>query len=153
MIERTELKTTVEDHDHALIEVGFLLEVLSETITQVVGQSTASLGIAAGKHMAKKMPIYLKDPSVSEAVTALAGKLKEGFEIRAEENDGGADLHIGRCAVRDVCKQRGIELGGQLCTMFHYYLAGMVAELRNRPARAGNAQPGAETCIFRLDSK
>ncbi len=153
MIERTELSATIQDHEHALIEVGFLLEVLTETITQVVGQSTASLGIAAGKHMAKKMPIYLQDPSVGEAVEALAGKLKEGFEIKANCDDSGANLEIGRCAVRDVCQQRGIELGGQLCSMFHYYLAGMVAELRKRPARVGKSEAGPEKCMFRLDAR
>ena len=62
MISNSELQTTLDDHQTAFTEISFILEVLSQTIGQVVGQSSASLAISAGKFMAKKMPIYLENP-------------------------------------------------------------------------------------------
>ena len=149
---RTELDATLEDHEKAFVEMCFLLDVLTGTIGHVVGKSTASLGISAGRYMAKRMPIYLDDPSLQEALDALAERMKGGFDFSASCDDAGADVGVGRCAIREVCKTRGTELGGDLCQMFHYYLAGLAAEMLHRPVRASAGTTG-ESCSVRLDSK
>jgi len=153
MIERTELTATLDEHQKAFTEVSFLLDVLAETITQVVGNSTASLGISAGKHMAKKMPIYLDKPSFEEVLTALIQKMQNGFEITFQRDEGGASLEFGRCSIGDVCENRSLERGGKLCSLFHYYFAGMCAELYGKPVRASKAAAGSDKCSLRLDAR
>ncbi len=150
MSQGTELTATIEDHEKAFTEVCFLLEVLSETINQVIGQSTSSLGITAGRQMAKRMPVYLKNPDLSAVLEAIRKRLESGFEMSAKPDAKGAQIQMGRCAIREVCKNRGQKVGGQLCTLFHYYLAGMTAEFLGKPVRAGQAQAG-ETCSFGLE--
>jgi hypothetical protein len=151
-MERTELDLTVEDHQKAFTEVSFLLEMLTNAINQTVGNSTPSLGISAGKQMGKKLPVYLVDPSLELVLAALSERLDAGFEFDHNCDASGANLEVTRCAIRDVCASRGLELGGELCKMFHYYLSGMAAELLKRPVRAGEFQAG-ESCTIRLNAK
>jgi hypothetical protein len=148
-----ECDETLEDHEKAFTEVSFLLDILSTTINQVVGQSTSSLGISAGKFMARKMPIYLKNPTFEDVLAALQKKLSNGFELAFTVNDQGAAVQIGRCAIREVCLNRKLAVGGQVCTLFHYYLAGICSELLGKPVKAGAAVAGQESCSFPLGFK
>ncbi|PJB43418.1 MAG: hypothetical protein CO108_09935 [Deltaproteobacteria bacterium CG_4_9_14_3_um_filter_63_12] len=148
---RTELDVSSEDHQKAFTETSFLLEILTKTIGNVVGRSAPSLGVNAGRQMAKRMPIYLKDPELPEVLAAIANQMKAGFEIEYVCDETGAELSINRCAIREVCQNRGLALGEQTCTMFHYYLAGIAAELHGCATRPGDAAVGEE-CKFRLTS-
>jgi len=152
-MERTELTLTLEDHEKAFTEASFLLEMLVRTIGEVVGRSSASLGTNAGRHMARKLPVRLEDVTPAVALAAVTQRLSDGFELAFACDDTGADMTVGRCALRDVCERRNLELGGELCRMFHSYLGGMTAELLGgRPVRAGEPAAGG-TCTFRLDIK
>ncbi|MBI5509660.1 MAG: hypothetical protein HY903_12980 [Deltaproteobacteria bacterium] len=151
MNDRTELTLTLEDHQRAFSEVSFLLEILVATASQVVGDSAPVLGTAAGRHMAKKLPIYLDHPTLDGVLQAQAQTLGAGFEIKHSADDKGADVTFGRCALRDVCGNRKLEVGAELCKMFHHYQAGMAAELFGRPVRATIKSAGA-TCVVRLQS-
>lgn len=148
---RTELDVTQEDHQKAFTETSFLLEILTKTIGDLVGRSAPSLGVNAGRQMAKRMPIYLKNPELAEVLDAIANQMKAGFEIQHTCDDTGAELSIKRCAIREVCHNRGLALGEATCTMFHYYLAGIAAELHGCATRPGEATTGDE-CKFRLTS-
>ena len=59
MSDRNEISMSEADHDAAFTEVSFLLEVLVDTLGDVVGNSMAALGTAAGRQMGKKLPVYL----------------------------------------------------------------------------------------------
>lgn len=152
-MERTELTLTLEDHEKAFTEASFLLEMLVRTIGEVVGRSSASLGTNAGRHMARKLPVRLENPTPEMALDVVTRRLSDGFEVVYACDDTGADMTVRRCALRDVCGRRDLELGGELCRMFHAYLGGMTAELLGgRPVRAGEPAAG-DTCTFRLDIK
>ncbi len=152
-MERPELTLTLDDHKKAFTEISFLVEMLVKTIEDVVGRSSASLGTQAGRHMAKKIPVYLAEPTPDAVLGALARTMHDGFELTYTADNAGADLNVGRCALREVCRQRDLQLGGELCKMFHSYLGGMTAELLGgRPVRAQEATVG-ETCSFHLDIK
>jgi hypothetical protein len=150
--EHGELELTLQDHQDAFTEVSFLLEVLVRTAGEVVGKSIPALGTNAGRHMARKLPIYLSKPDLPTVERAVAQELSAGFDIQGSCAGGGADLKIGRCAVREVCRSRNLELGGELCKMFHHYHAGMVAQLLGRPVRAGAVTAG-EPCAVHLDAQ
>lgn len=150
MIETSELQLTAEDHDKAFIEVCFLLDMFVDTIEQFVGKSTPSLAVAAGRKMAKNMPIYLKDPTPENALQELVRVFKiQQLEIAGEVQGSEASITLGHCPIGSVCKERNMEMDGAACQMFHYYIAGIMAEFTGRPARPKTISTG-ETCNFKL---
>jgi len=153
MSDRAELKLTVEDHDKAFTEVSFLLDIFVSAIGDVVNKSGPALGLAAGRHMGKKLPVHLADPKMDTVLDAVAKRLASGFAIEFKCDGSGADVGIARCAIRDVCAKRTIKVGGEMCRMFHYYVAGIATELLGgRAVKATEASVG-DKCAFRLEAR
>ncbi len=150
MIETSELQLTAEDHDKAFIEVCFLLDMFVDTIEQFVGKSTPSLAVAAGRKMAKNMPVYLKNPTPETALSELVRVFKiQQLEIEGEMQGNEANITMHHCPIGSVCKERQMDMDGAACQMFHYYVAGILAEFTGRPARPKTISTG-ETCNFKL---
>ena len=143
MTDRTELTLTESDYDKAFSEVSFILDVLSRTIGQVVGNATASMAVTSGRHMAKKLPVSLEfPPSMDDVMGVLIERLRAGFDIQYTIEGEAIEMQVGRCAIREVCENRGLEVGGDLCGMLHNFWAGMLAELRGRPIRCQDFSAG-----------
>lgn len=149
---RGELTLTLEDHQRAFTELSFLLEMLVRTAGEVVGKSMPSLGTNAGRQMGRKLPVLLAEPDLEAVLRTAAEALAAGFELSGARAGSGADIRVGRCVVRDVCRQRGLQLGGELCKAFHCYLAGMMAQLLGKPVRQGAFTAGQE-CALRLEAQ
>lgn len=148
MIDLTEFTLTEQDYEKAFSEVSFLLDTLSKTIGQVVGSATTSMSVSAGRHLAKKIPVHLSfPPAMEEVMAAFHDRLEAGFEMdyRCEGNE--VKMTVGRCAIREVCRNRSIEVGGELCDMLHNFWAGMIAELRGLPMRVKGTGVG-DTCTL-----
>lgn len=128
--------TTQEDHRKAFGEVAFLMDIFTATIDTIMGGATAPVGRIAGREMAKKLPVHLGNPSLEEALAALATRMSAGFQFTLEGEDGGRELVFGRCVLRDVCTLRGIPAGGALCRLFHSYFDGILNELVCRPVKS-----------------
>lgn len=150
MIETSELRLTAEDHDKAFIEVCFLLDMFVDTIEKFVGKSTPSLAVAAGRKMAANMPIKLDDPTPENALAELVRVFRiQQMDIEGEMQGKEAAITIERCPIGSVCRERNMELDGAACQMFHYYVAGILAEFTGRPARPRTIAAG-DTCTFNL---
>jgi len=148
MIDCIELKQTMDDHDRAFIEVSFLLDMFVDTIETFVGKSTPALAVASGRKMAQNMPIYLEEPSGSEALEKMVGFFSEGFDISGHFNGKEATIEIDHCPIHSVCRERGLEIDGSTCQMFHYYVAGIMAELTGSPARPKTVAAGEKCCFL-----
>jgi len=149
MIESIELTQTMEDHNKAFVEVSFLLDMFVNTIEVFVGKSTPSLAVAAGRKMAQNMPIYLDEPNAGMALSEMIRVFSEGFDINGSLDGNEALISIDQCPIRSVCLERGLDLDGPTCQMFHYYVAGIMAELTGSPARPATIDTG-EKCKFKL---
>lgn len=149
MIDCIELKQTMEDHDKAFIEVSFLLDMFVDTIETFVGKSTPALAVASGRKMAQNMPIYLEEPSGATALEEMIRVFSEGFDIAGKFDGKEATIHIDHCPIYAVCQERKLEIDGPTCQMFHYYIAGIMAELTGSPARPKTIEAG-EKCSFKL---
>ncbi|MBN2717011.1 MAG: hypothetical protein JXX14_14265 [Deltaproteobacteria bacterium] len=141
MIEYNEVDLTKSDYDAAFTEVSFLFEVLASTVKDVIGNS-APLGVSAGRSMARKIPVNLKEPSLGQVFDVLKKHFKDGFEFEANASDAGGEFKVGTCVIRDICKNQNVELGGEMCRIFHSYLGGMMAQLSGRQARVAHTQAG-----------
>ena len=149
MIDCIELEQTMEDHDKAFIEVSFLLDMFVDTIETFVGKSTPALAVASGRKMAQNMPIYLEEPSGVTALEEMIRVFSEGFDIAGKFDGKEATIHIDHCPIYAVCQERKLELNGPTCQMFHYYIAGIMAELTGSPTRPKTIEAG-EKCSFKL---
>ena len=150
MIHPTELQLTAEEYDMAFTEVSFLLDMFVRTIEVFIGKSTPSLAVAAGRKMAVNLPIYLEDPSPGEALDALVGFFREQqMEIQGQFRGTEGVVTLDHCPIRSVCLAREMALDGHVCQMFHYYIAGILAELSGCPVRPRTLSAG-EQCSFAL---
>ncbi|MFZ5434431.1 MAG: hypothetical protein ACOZB3_11750 [Calditrichota bacterium] len=143
---------TYEDHVKALIEIAFLLDIFATTINDLMGGATASISRISGRSMARKLPIYLKNPDIRQTLTAIASQLKGGCEFSAKCENHTASLNFEKCAIRKICETRNIPLNGPLCSLFHYYLDGMINELHSRPVKS-RILSAAESCTTHLNTK
>jgi hypothetical protein len=150
MISRTELTLTVDDYDKAFTEISFLLDMFVETIVTFVGKSTPSLAVAAGRKMAGNMPIYLQKAGPEQALAEFIRIFRiQQMEIDGQFAGNEAIITINHCPIRSVCLNRNMEIDGQACQMFHYYIAGILAELAGCPARPKTVETG-EKCVFNV---
>jgi predicted hydrocarbon binding protein len=136
---------TLEDHKAAFTEVAFLIDIFAATIDNIMGGATSSVGRMAGRDTARKYPVYLENPSLEDAVAIVADRMKAGFGITLVSSGDEKNLVFQRCIIRDICKQRNLEMGQALCRLFHSYFDGVIDELLNRPVKSEIAQCG-ETC-------
>lgn len=146
MIEYNEIELKKEDYSAAFTEVSFLFEVLSTTVKEVIGNS-APLGVSAGRSMAKKIPVNLKEPAIAQVMDVLKKHFDEGFEFTGDVGDAGGTMNVGSCMIRDICKNQNKEIGAEMCKLFHSYLGGMVAQLSGKQARVTHSAAG-ETCTL-----
>jgi len=149
---RSELNLTAEDHQKAFTEVSFLMEIFIHTIKDLVGGGTAGVARNAGRNMAKKLPIYLEKPLFGQAVDGVLEQMDQGFEIQARTQDKMATLEFGRCPIRDVCRNRNQEPGGELCQVFHGFLGGIVNEVYGKPVRTSKLEASTTRCQCRLEA-
>lgn len=150
MITTSELTLTIEDHDKAFVEVCFLLDMFVSTIEIFVGKSTPSLAVAAGRKMAQNMPVYMTEPTPEKALAELVRIFTiQQMDIEGKIENGEAIISIDHCPIHSVCQERGMDIDGYTCQMFHYYIAGIMAEFTGRPARPKTVEAG-EKCIMKL---
>jgi hypothetical protein len=150
MITASELNLTAKDYDMAFTEVSFLLDMFVETIVTFVGKSTPSLAVAAGRRMADNMPVHMTEKTPEVAVRELVRVFRiQQMEIDGRCSGSEAEIAINHCPIRSVCLQRQMEIDGQTCQMFHYYIAGILAELTGCPVRPKTISTG-ESCTFSM---
>jgi hypothetical protein len=150
MSDRAELALTLDDHRAAFTEVSFLLEIFAITVSQLMGGATASVGRIAGRHFARKLPVNLVDPTLEEVVQAFADQVRKGTDITFTRTDHCLDLTFTRCAMRNVCRSRHAEPGGDVCRLYHMFIDGVVNELYSRPAKSTLTEVG-ETCRAHME--
>lgn len=135
---------TLEDHRNAFNEIAFLMDIFTATIDNIMGGATAPVGRISGREMAKKLPIYLENPSMEETISVLSSRMKAGFEFSLKVTGDNQTIVFDRCALRDVCALRGIDTGGPMCRLFHAYFDGIVNELISRPIKSEIVSSGKQ---------
>ena len=140
---------TAEDHDHAMMEVAFLVDAFASTIDNVMGGATGPVGRNAGRDMAKKLPLHLGEPALAETLAVLNERMKSGYDARIDSvGANAADTTVGTCFIRDLCEGSGKKTGGPACKLYHAYFDGIVNELMHRPVKSEIVEVGA-TCRIR----
>lgn len=143
MTDDNALKVTREDHQKAFAEVAFLIGCFANTIDNIMGGATAPVGRIAGRAMARKLPLHLDNPTLTQVLELLASRMQAGFDIQTElQPDGSAEVTFRRCALREVCRLREKPVGRATCRLFHSYFDGIVNELMHRPVKSEIVETG-----------
>ncbi len=146
-----ETTLTEKDHDDAFTEVSFLLQVLANTVEDVLG-NPAPLWVSAGRAMAAKLPVSLSRPSLAEVLEVLERTLAGGVALKTTCDGNAATLEVGHCIMRELSARQGSPPGAKLCKMYHHYLSGMISHLLGRQARVSDREVG-DTCILEIRSR
>jgi len=120
---------SLEMHRRALKDIGIELAASADVIDKVASGSTSAVATLSGAFAAQNRPNELDDHSLESVLRCFAEAYAEAWEISFNVDDGGADLVFGDCAIRDICRDAGEELGGSLCALFHGFMVGYLHQL------------------------
>jgi len=142
----------LEMHRMALKDMGIELAASADIIDQVASGSTSAVATMSGAIAAQSSSHQLEDHSLESVLRYFADAYAEAWEISFNVDDGGADLVFGDCAVRDICRDAGEELGSSLCALFHGFMVGYLHQLvEGRKRSRFTIETVGEECQIRID--
>lgn len=140
-----------ERWERALIDLGVRLLSIASVFRQTVGSGLPAVGTLAGRTLAGQLPRYKSCASLEEALSLARDQFASAWEMDfSAEGDDRLIIRISGCFVRELCQREKIDLGGDLCTLFFYYLSGYIARMGNARLRLMKAERGATGCIYEM---
>lgn len=148
----TGASTDPEERRRALDDLGIRLLSIASVLRQTLGNALPAVGRMAGTTLAAQLPRYQMPASFDEAVQVVRDGLDPAWLIaKATRSNGSLALDVKGCFVRDVCKKEGLELGGDLCTLFGTYLLGYLGKVTKARLRLTGTERGWEGCRYELE--
>lgn len=132
----------------ALEDLGVRLISMAEVFRRTLGNSLPAVGTMAGRTLARHLPRYQSPESLNEALDLACSQFSPAWKFQSSADGDKLTVEVKDCFVREVCQREGIELGGDLCTLFYNYLAGYVGSLGGKRLRFTGAERGAEKCVY-----
>ncbi len=140
-----------EKWEKALIDLGVRLLSIASVFRQTVGSGLPAVGTLAGRTLAGQLPRYHACASLEEALNLTRDQFAPAWEMDFKaEGEDRLIISINGCFVRELCQREKIELGGDLCTLFFYYLSGYIARMGNARLRLMNAERGTTSCSYEM---
>jgi NAD-dependent dihydropyrimidine dehydrogenase PreA subunit/predicted hydrocarbon binding protein len=134
----------------AKTDLGIRLLSVAAVLKQTLGQSLAAIGTQAGRSLAMQLPRYQKPQSIEEALQLAKSVFSPAWNIEFDLQDKNCPVRITSCFIRELCQKQGMELGGDLCTLFYGYFAGYIAKMASVRPRLMNAERGANECRYSI---
>ncbi|HET6419789.1 MAG TPA: 4Fe-4S dicluster domain-containing protein [Geobacteraceae bacterium] len=145
------LPGAAEQWDKALTDLGVRLLSVAAVFRQTLGSGLPAVGTLAGRTLASRLPRYRPCNSLEEAIRLAGEEFSPAWEVDAEtEGDDKLTIRVNGCFVRDLCGKENIPLGGELCTLFFYYLSGYIGKMGNARLRLMNAERGSGQCVYQI---
>jgi NAD-dependent dihydropyrimidine dehydrogenase PreA subunit len=134
--------------NQALQDLGVRLLSVASVLKQTLGQSLPSVGTKAGMSLAAQFPRYQPITTLLEACTYLEQALAPAWDLSLAVADDQLTITVKQCYVRSLCQSEGLELGGDICTLFYNYLAGYFSKLGKKRPRLVASTPGDSQCTY-----
>ena len=140
-----------EDYKKASKDLGVRLLSISKTLRKVAGGSLGAIGTTAGRVAAAHLPRMFEEESISfeDILKDLQEKWKDSFHFEYTISGETATLNFDNCPVYSILEKGGEKVGGDLCTLFHTYLQGIVGEVIKRKAQVKAEKMGAQ-CVLKI---
>jgi L-aspartate semialdehyde sulfurtransferase ferredoxin len=140
-----------EKWEKALVDLGVRLLSIASVFRQTVGSGLPAVGTLAGRTLAGQLPRYRSCGSLEEALILARDQFAPAWEMDFKaEGEDRLIINIKGCFVRELCQREKIDLGGDLCTLFFYYLSGYTARIGNARLRLMKAERGATCCFYEM---
>lgn len=140
-----------EQWEKALTDLGVRLLSIASVFKQTVGSGLPAVGTLAGRTLAGQLPRYRQCGSIEEALQLAREQFAPTWEIEPRlEGEDRLFIEVKNCFVRDLCQREKIELGGELCTLFFYYLNGYISKMGNARLRLTKAERGESGCVYEM---
>jgi NAD-dependent dihydropyrimidine dehydrogenase PreA subunit len=138
-----------EDYEQALKDMCVRLHAMSDVYHHIAGKSLPALGTSAGQEMARHFPPLTPINTVEGALEALKEELKPAWIFDYELVDGGLQISMGDCFVRESCRFLGRPLGENLCVLFGGYMIGYLYARLSTRFKIVDVVPG-DTCTYEI---
>ncbi len=140
-----------ERWEKALTDLGVRLLSTASVFKQTLGSGLPAVGTLAGRTLAGQLPRYQVCRSLEEALQLAREQFAPAWEIETKlEGEDKLFIEVKGCFVRELCQRENIDLGGELCTLFFYYLTGYIAKMGNARLRLMKADRGASGCVYEM---
>jgi L-aspartate semialdehyde sulfurtransferase ferredoxin len=140
-----------EQWEKALTDLGVRLLSIASVFKQTVGSGLPAVGTLAGRTLAGQLPRYRVCRSLEEALLLARDQFAPTWELESRlEGTDKLTIEVKGCFVRDLCRRENIDLGGELCTLFFYYLTGYIAKMGNARLRLMQAERGPSGCVYEM---
>ncbi len=136
--------------DHALDDLGLRLLSMAEVFKRTLGGSLPAVGTMAGRTLAKHLPRYRAPESLEEALELAVRQFSPAWKLETTLQGESLTITVSDCFVREVCMQRDLELGGELCVLLYNYLAGYIGRMGSARLRLLEADRGQERCVYQV---
>lgn len=133
----------------ALEDLGIRLLSVASVFRQTLGGSLPAVGTMAGRTLATQLPRYRVPENFQEAVDMAVSQFSPAWDLKPDyDGSSKLDVKVGKCFIRELCKDEGIELGGDLCVLFYNYLAGYVGKMGEARLKLLESKPGDKECAY-----
>lgn len=132
----------------ALVDLGVRLRSVAEVFKRTLGGSLPAVGTMAGRTLARHLPRYREPKNLGQALDLATTQFAPAWEMSTALEGDSLTINVGRCAVRDVCKREGVELGEEMCVLYYNYLAGYVGRMGKTRLKLIGAERGWEGCTY-----
>jgi len=126
-----EVQVNDSDYEKASRDLGVRLLSISKTLRKVAGGSLGAVGTTAGRIAASHLPRMFEDEKIGfeDILKDLQGKWKDSFKFDYVMADNSATLTFDHCPVYSILTSHGEKVGGDLCSLFHAYIQGILVEV------------------------
>jgi hypothetical protein len=139
------------DYEKASNDLGVRLLSISKTLRKVAGGSLGAVGTTAGRIAAGHLPRMFEEEKIGfEAILKdLQEKWKDSFKFDYTMADNAATLSFDHCPVYTILTQQGEKVGGDLCSLFHSYIQGILVEVVQERFQI-KAETMGEKCVIKI---
>lgn len=141
--------TDPDKRRQALRDLGVRLLSVATVFKHTIGSGLPAVGNLAGRTLAGHLPRYRSPQTLDETLELARAQFAPAWSLAPKrEGDDVLSFEVRECFVRDLCHDEGLELGGELCTLFFNYLAGYLGRMGKVRLRLVNAERGWEQCRY-----
>lgn len=136
----------------ALEDLGIRLLSVASVFRQTLGGSLPAVGTMAGRTLATQLPRYKIPENFQEALDMVVKQFAPAWDIEPKyDGKSNLDIKVKTCFIRELCKEEGIELGGDLCVLFYNYMAGYIGSLAKARLKLAETTPGDKECKYKVE--
>lgn len=139
-----------ESRETALGDLAARLLSVAWVLKDIMGNGLPVVGMLAGRTLANQLPRYQLPRDFNEVLELARREFSPAWQIESSLNGESLKLRVKDCFVRDICAKEGLDLGGELCTLFYNYLAGYLGSMGKARLKLGDATRGSDGCAYEV---